>query len=769
MYQWKQPKELTNEEKEQISIFASDLSIAGPLAELLWRRGIQTKADYEAWIHPKIEDLYDPFLFPDMAKAVARILFAIENNQRILIYGDYDCDGISSTVVLKDVLDAMGAEVEYFLPDRTTDGYGPNLSVYKYYIQSGIDLIITVDNGITGFEALAYAKEQGVDVIVTDHHQLKEELPEAYAIIHPLLPGTDYPEKHLAGVGVAFKLACALVDGIPTEVLDMVALGTIADLMPLTGENRTLVALGLDAMRHSERMGLQQLAHLANLSLETITSEQVSFQIAPRLNAPGRLGDANIAVEMLTTFDDEVAQQYAKEIDALNTERKEYVEKAVEEAKEQLTEDKIQIVTSTEWPEGILGIVAGKIMDQTGCPCLALHLDPLSGEAKGSARSVESLSIVSLLEQCSDLLVTFGGHPAAAGLTITIENLEAFRQKINQIPEVEAFEKGKKEQEIDLVLSVEDCTMDFFDELQILAPFGKGNPVPCLELQGVSIENPKTFGKNQAHMKGLIVQKEEEKINKLPFIYFSYRGSQRDLLSSAKVNVIGELDCNEWQGKQTLQLRLKDYEIPTLQLFDARGQRFLSEDYVRSDALYLYFNPLHKRRLQMYYPEATLLDVATYLTQKGDVTQVILLDIPTHLEELAQLIHKHKDQEYVLVAHDFEEAYLNGMPSREQFTYVFQYLKKQKDLDVHHQLKQLSQMLKIPMQNLIFMINLFRDLDFVRIQNGILNPVPNPTKRPLDSSTIYQERETLIQSEAFLLYETIDSLFHWFQQQEEEK
>lgn len=281
-------------------------------AQLIYERGIRTEEALDEFLTADLSQLHDPYLLHDMEKAVLRIRQAIEDGEQILVYGDYDADGMTSASIVKEALDMMGAEPLVYLPNRFTDGYGPNQSVYKYFIeQEAVSLIITVDNGVAGHEALSYAQTQGIDVIVTDHHSLPEELPEAFAIIHPEHPDADYPFKHLAGCGVAFKLATALLESLPTDCLDLVAIGTIADMVSLTGENRVLVKNGLTMLKHTERVGLQELMSLSSIDLDQFTEDAVGFQIAPQLNALGRLDDPNPAIELLTGFDDQEAQAIA--------------------------------------------------------------------------------------------------------------------------------------------------------------------------------------------------------------------------------------------------------------------------------------------------------------------------------------------------------------------------------------------------------------------------------------------------------------------------
>ncbi|EOB28815.1 single-stranded-DNA-specific exonuclease RecJ [Streptococcus pneumoniae 1542] len=327
----------------------------GPeVARLLFERGIQDQESLKKFLEPSLEDLHDAYLLHDMDKAVERIRQAIEEGENILVYGDYDADGMTSASIVKESLEQLGAECRVYLPNRFTDGYGPNASVYKYFIeQEGISLIVTVDNGVAGHEAIALAQSMGVDVIVTDHHSMPETLPDAYAIVHPEHPDADYPFKYLAGCGVAFKLACALLEEVQVELLDLVAIGTIADMVSLTDENRILVQYGLEMLGHTQRIGLQEMLDMAGIGANEVTEETVGFQIAPRLNALGRLDDPNPAIDLLTGFDDEEAHEIALMIHQKNEERKEIVQSIYEEAKTMVDpEKKVQV-----WPRkaGILG------------------------------------------------------------------------------------------------------------------------------------------------------------------------------------------------------------------------------------------------------------------------------------------------------------------------------------------------------------------------------------------------------------------------------
>lgn len=382
------------------------------IGQLLWQRGYREEESIHRFLHPKEQKLHDPYLMFDMDKAISRIQEAVINGEQILIYGDYDADGITSATVMKETLELLGAQVEVFLPNRFEHGYGPNLTVYQEKIAAGTQLIVTVDNGVAGHEAIAYAQQQGVDVIVTDHHELPSELPAAYAIIHPRHPQGNYPFGELAGVGVAFKVATALLEEPPAEFLDLVAIGTIADLVSMTDENRTLVALGLEAIRHTERVGLQALFAKSSVRTNEADEPMIGFLIAPRLNAIGRMGDPNPAVELLATFDESQAQTLAEQLQTVNEERKAIVEQITSEALAMINEEnQIHLLAHPGWHEGVLGIVAGKIMNQTGKPTIVLGIKDQS-VAKGSGRSIEALNLFDMLNEMRELFTFFGGHHA---------------------------------------------------------------------------------------------------------------------------------------------------------------------------------------------------------------------------------------------------------------------------------------------------------------------------------------------------------------------
>lgn len=755
-YSWK-PTEI-DDDLTSIEQYLAEHQLSKDLAPLLWKRHIHTAEDVEKFLHPSVEQLHNPFLLHDMQKAVERIQTAIMNQERILIYGDYDCDGITSTTIVKETLEILGAEPEFYLPNRFTDGYGPNLSVYKYFIDSGVDLIITVDNGIAGLEAIQYATDHNVDVIITDHHTLLDTLPNAYATIHPRHPESEYPFNDLAGVGVAFKLATALLGYVPEEFFDLVTIGTIADVVSLTNENRALVKLGLKYLQQTDRLGLQALAKVGGIDLEHATEQTVGFAIAPRLNALGRLKDANPAVTLLSTFDDEEAMLIANEVEELNNERKALSEKMTDEALAMIDEKApVQILAHQDWHEGILGIVASKVTEKTQCPSLVLAIDKETGIAKGSGRSISAVNLVDLLEHAADDLETFGGHHMAAGLSLKVENLEHFKQTLIQTLDEQSGDAVKETLDIDAILMPEELTLKKVEDLQWLAPFGTDNPIPIFQLNAPILQKISYMGKTEKHMKAIISQAPQP----AELIQFNFDGSLRDFIQP-NTQFAGELSINEWQGKKTVQFRLKDYQITGIQLYDGRGQRFMEEDFMCYPSTFVYFQKRHQRALQKWLPQTPLVHSNETIQAH---TQLVLLDTPESLDQLGQLIQQTQCERYVLVFHSFEDAAVNGAPDRETFTKLFRFIHQYSEVDVRHQLNQIAQTLALPVPLLTMMIKAFEELGFVTITDGIMRTIPTPAKRSLDESKHLQRYRTQVEAEEFLLYQDIQTLHRWFSEQ----
>ena len=697
-------------------------------AQILYQRGIQTPQALAAFLHPSLDNLHDPYLLHDMEKAVERIRRAIEDYEQILIYGDYDADGMTSASILKEALEELGAECQVYLPNRFTDGYGPNQSVYKYFIeQQAVSLIVTVDNGVAGHEAIAFAQEAGVDVIVTDHHSLPDQLPDAYAIIHPEHPAGNYPFKELAGCGVAFKLATALLEQVQPDLLDLVAIGTIADMVSLTDENRVMVQYGLSLLKQSERIGLQEMMRLAGLEPSQVNEETVGFQLAPRLNALGRLDDPNPAIELLTGFDEEEVAAIAAMIDEKNTERKDLVQAIYEEAKSLVQADKpVQVLAAEGWNPGVLGIVAGRLLEELQQPVIVLSIQ--DGLAKGSARSVEAVDIFQALNDHRDLFVAFGGHSGAAGMTLQVENLEALSEVLTAfILENQLDLTQKPSLVLDEELNLAELSLDSVKSLEKLAPFGMNFAKPIFFLRDVQVESARTMGQDNAHLKLRLLK---DGVN-VDLVAFGQGQLAQEFSQVKDLELAVHLSVNQWNGHRTIQLMLVDARVHGVQLFDIRAKN----------------SPL---------PEAVPI-----LTAEVEGDRVVLLDIPERPEDLQELF-AGKDFQAIYFKNQIQQAYyLTGYGSREQFAKFYKAIYQFPEFDVRYKLKDLANYLTIPYILLIKMVQIFQELGFVTITDGVMTVNKEAQKREIAESQIFQDLKKTVQFQELMALGTPQEIYDW--------
>lgn len=466
------------------------------VARVLYNRGLTDRKSIESFFDIDIANLHDPLLLADMEKATSRIKRAVENGEKITVYGDYDVDGITSVVLMYRCLTSLGANVDYYIPDRTEEGYGLNSSALRSIYDSGTSLIVTVDTGTTAVEEIAEAENYGLDVIVTDHHECKPTLPVCVAVVNPKRPDSVYPYKELAGVGVVFKLVCALI-GDSTKAFslygDLVSIGTIADIMPLVDENRVLVSLGLDLLRKRPSCGIKALLEASGgYKHGQITASTIAFQVAPRINAAGRIGDPKRSVELLLCEDPEQAASLAEGLCDENRTRRQMEADIIADVEKMLENrnpsDRIIVVGSENWHHGVIGIVASKIVEKYHLPCILVCFD--GDRAKGSARSIKDVSMFELLTQSSRHLEKFGGHEMAAGLTLARKDFDGFVRDITAI----ANEKITDDMMIPVVESeceipFSEISLDTVHELQRLEPFGTGNPTPNFAFGNVVISD----------------------------------------------------------------------------------------------------------------------------------------------------------------------------------------------------------------------------------------------------------------------------------------
>lgn len=541
--------------------FSSELKISEITAQLLSNRGIDNIKEAGEFIACSLSSCHDPFLLKDMDKAVSRIKGAISGKEKILIYGDYDVDGMTSVALLKKALLNLGAIVETYIPNRLEEGYGLNINAIKRALKDGISLIVTVDCGISSFKEIEYAKALKIDVIVTDHHEIvNSRIPQAYAIINPLQESCSYPFKHLAGVGLAYKLAKALYDGtsfFAEDFLDLVSLGTIADIVPLKGENRILAKHGLDEINKRNRIGLNALTEVAGLSGKDVSSGHIGFILGPRINAMGRVGSPQKALELLLSDNKQEAMKLAKMLDTENRNRQKIESRILEEALSKIEREvnfkhhKVIVLGSEGWHAGVIGIVASRIADRFYRPTILVSLDGKYG--KGSGRSVEKFNLFDILIQCKDMLIGFGGHEGACGLTIEKDRLDEFRDKINiEAGRYVSEDIFNPQLDIDMEIPLNLLTGDVIDEIESLAPFGEENPRPVFSSRNLIVKDgPKQIGK-----KGFKVWVTDNNIT-CEAISFG-----RNEISAPKTGSGIDLayipSINDWQGLQSIQLELKD-------------------------------------------------------------------------------------------------------------------------------------------------------------------------------------------------------------------
>jgi single-stranded-DNA-specific exonuclease len=542
-------------------------------AQTLTRRGIATLDSARAFLDPRSYQPAPASALPGMDSAVARIASAIRARESICVWGDFDVDGQTSTTVLVETLRALGADVTYHIPVRARESHGVNVPHLKEIIDNGAQLIVTCDTGISANEAVAYARTRNVDFVVTDHHDLPDELPQAVVIVNPKLLPRDHPLATLAGVGVAYKLAEALIETFrpvslqTATLLDLVALGLVADLAILRGDARYLTQLGLETLRNTQRLGLKAIYELADLQPATITESHIGFTLGPRLNALGRLGDANPMVELLTTSDRARANVLAVQLEGLNAQRKLLCDQVTHAAEAQLRADPallaqpIIILHHPTWPGGVIGIVASRLVERYQKPAILLTGKPEEG-LHGSARSVEGLHITEAIAAQRDLLTNFGGHPMAAGLGLAAENLDTFRRRIARTVESMFGESARAEPEliVDGWFPLPELTLDLADQLSLLAPFGAGNPHLVLAVHGLKLTSTQFIGKNKEHLK---LKVEDEAGNQQSVLWWGAGGDDLpdEISSGARFDLAYTLRASDFRGAKQIALEFVDWRM----------------------------------------------------------------------------------------------------------------------------------------------------------------------------------------------------------------
>lgn len=549
--------------EDEINRLATEAGISRLMAAVFINRGVTDAKFIRSFLHPDLAQLNDPFLMKDMDRAVARICEALSAGENIVIYGDYDVDGITSTSVLYDFLLSRGAKVDYYIPDRMDDGYGLSAGALDKVRQMGAGLILTVDCGITAVEEAEYIKSLGMQVVILDHHECRETLPDACAVVNPCRPDCPYPFKELAGVGVVFKLVQALCSRLGAgdawnRYLDLATLGTVADVVPLVGENRLIVKNGLMAVEKSENPGIKALLEVSGLTGKPVTTYGAGYALAPRINAAGRIGSAMRAVKLFTTDDGQLAERIARELDAENRYRQEteaeILRQAVEYVETRIDRDreKVIVVCGQGWHHGIIGIVASRITERYHRPTILISEE--NGMGKGSGRSIEGFNLFKALCFCEPVLEKFGGHELAAGLSLKPENLEEFRRLINSYADTVLSPADLLPYiRIDAFIGAGDITLDNISELEQMAPFGAGNPGPVFAGEGFRAGDIRTVGEGR-HLK-LRMQDNGLQFDAIGFNLGELAGrySRDDLL-----DVAFTLEANTWNNTCKPQLNLRD-------------------------------------------------------------------------------------------------------------------------------------------------------------------------------------------------------------------
>ncbi|MBQ9745215.1 MAG: single-stranded-DNA-specific exonuclease RecJ [Clostridia bacterium] len=577
---------IKEQDESLVKALASSLGVHEITARLLINRGYAEEAKARAFLEKSDSFLYNPFLMKDMEKAAARVLLALERGEKITVYGDYDVDGITSVSIIYMYLTALGAKVDYFIPSRDTDGYGINNTAVKAIAERGTKLIITVDTGITAIDETEYIKSLGIDIVITDHHHCRPTLPAACAVVNPQREDCTYPFKELSGVGVAFKLLCALeltlknggeyslavIKDMCRRYIDIVTIGTIADVMPLTDENRIIVYMGLAMLENTQKVGLRALFEAAGIEISRkdrrkITSSVIGFTIAPRINATGRIGNAERAVKLFISEHREEAEALAEEFCIINKERQDTETEILQDVIREIEEkrmhetDTVLVLAGDNWHHGVIGIVCSRITEKYNLPSILISFDTCKDPernddnvGKGSARSIKGVNLAESLAACADLLEKYGGHELAAGLSVKRGNIEAFRKSINEY--ASAALGGKKPEvtmEMETSLPIGDVNISVIDDTMRLEPFGSENPQPLFAVENVRIADMVKLSGGK-HTKMFLT----DKTGGVSALFFGADLSAEGFEVGDTVSVAASMNVNEFRGERTPQLICRD-------------------------------------------------------------------------------------------------------------------------------------------------------------------------------------------------------------------
>lgn len=777
------------------------MKISPEIGQILKNRGVENKDDAEIFINPSLKYLRDPFLMKDMGKAVERIKNAIKNNHNIWIYGDYDVDGVSSTSILCIYFDSIGYPVKYYIPNRLEEGYGINEDAIKLLKEQNCDLIISVDCGITSVKEVELANKLGIDVIITDHHEVQGEVPNAYAVINPKQKDCSYPFDMLCGCGVAFKIIQALTPKAEFEksmykYLEIVTLATICDVVPLVDENRIIVKNGLKLMQDGENIGLRELIKVCGIETDKIGSSHIGFSIGPRINASGRLGYSYLGVDLFTTKSKEEAMEIATLLEDKNNERQLIEAKIYHEAEEIILSDKnyetdkVLVIANKGWQHGVIGIVASKLTEKYYKPTILLTIE--DDEATGSARSIKGFSIFETLYSCSELLNKFGGHEQAAGLSMDAKNIDILRKKVNEIADYKLTKEDMIENiSVEFELNEESIDFNLLEELHNLEPFGISNPSPKFIIRDLEIRSIFRIGKEKNHLK---LNLEKEKIYECIGFNMAYMSEQFDI--GDKVDVLFQLDENNYMGNRKIQLLLKDIRmaypkdinknLQSINLFknivpcikyeknlenkniDINGSKDINIfEYINEKSLiitnslngffkamsdvslteyefdinYNIIENINNKVQLIFFPYIDKIDLKRY-------NNIILYDYLYNIEEYSWL-NEYSDEKCEIIKYYNKNnlIYINNIiksiiPEREEFINLYKIMFKYKQIKIN--ILDIEHKLNIAPIKLFAMLNVFKELNLINFhedENKILTMeiMPKPsTKIDLDSSKVLQ-------------------------------
>ena len=754
------------------------INISPEISQILNNRGIENEKDAEIFMNPSLEYLRDPFLMKDMKKSTERIKKAIENKERIYIYGDYDVDGVSSTSILYLYFKSIGFPVKYYIPNRLEEGYGINEDAIKKIHDDGCDLIITVDCGITSVKEVELANELGIDVIITDHHECQSEIPDAYAIVNPKQEDCNYPFDMLCGCGVAFKMIQALTDEEEFKTsmfdyLEIVTLATICDIVPLIDENRIIVKNGLKLMKEGKNLGLRELIKVCGIETNKIGSSHIGFSIGPRINASGRLGYSYLGVQLFTTDNEDEAKEIANILEGKNIERQMIESKMYKEAEEILSsderfkDDKVLVIAKEGWQHGIIGIVASKLTEKYYKPTILLTIE--DGEATGSARSIKGFSIFDALVSCKDLMNKFGGHEQAAGLALDAKNIDELRVRINEIADYNLSKEDLIENiKVEYELKEDSATLDLVDNLHKLEPFGLSNPSPRFIMRDLLLTNIFKMGKNKQHLKIIVENKKSYECVGFNMAYLADNFQLGD-----KVDILFQVDENNYNNERKVQFLLKDirlshpksavtnnlsmklfekispenkdslYSVNTIEedlVIDIDGDKNINIfDYIEEDTLVI------TNTLNGFYralSDISLTDVEyeinfNYINEKNNKVQlifspnidkidlkrynrVILYDYLYNKEEYSYLNKNILNSDNIIKYYGEEDKiYLkniidNIVPSREEFINIYKQMLMSKEL--HLNLDEIKRVFKILPLKTFIIFKVFKELNLLNFE-----------------------------------------------------